>query len=103
MGLHPVFPFLAGVAVTLLIVGARWIVRRDEQTRRVERATDPYIEGLQLLIDGKKPEAFARLQKAILAGGAPADAFVRIGRMLREDGDAAKALQIHKSLTVKAD
>jgi lipopolysaccharide biosynthesis regulator YciM len=103
MGDAAVIPFLAGVAVALMIVGARWIVRRDQQSRRVERATDPYIEGLKLLVDGKKPEAFVRLQQAIMAGAAPADAYVRIGRMLRENGDVAKALQVHKSLTVKAD
>jgi lipopolysaccharide biosynthesis regulator YciM len=103
MGDAPIVPFLAGVAVALLVVGARWIVRRDQQSRRVERATDPYIEGLKLLIDGRKPEAFVRLQESIFAGGAPPDAFVRIGRMLRENGDAAKALQVHKSLTVKSD
>ncbi len=104
MGDAPVFPFLAGVIVALLVVGARWIVRRDQQTRSLTtRVTDPYIEGLKLLVDGKKPAAFARLQEAIVAGGAPADAYVRIGRMLRENGDAAKALQVHKSLTVKAD
>ncbi len=103
MGDSPIIPFLAGVVVALFVVGARWIVRRDQQSRRVERATDPYIEGLKLLIDGRKPEAFVRLQASILAGGAPPDAFVRIGRMLRESGDAAKALQVHKSLTVKAD
>lgn len=103
MGDAPVIPFLAGVLVAVLIIGARWIVRRDAQSRRVERATDPYIEGLKLLVDGKRPDAFARLQEAIMAGGAPPDAYVRIGRMLRENGDAAKALQVHKSLTVKAD
>ncbi|HXV14741.1 MAG TPA: tetratricopeptide repeat protein [Candidatus Krumholzibacteria bacterium] len=103
MGDAPVIPFLAGVAVALLVVGARWTVRRDQQSRRVERATDPYIEGLKLLVDGKKPEAMVRLHQAIMAGGAPADAYVRIGRMLRENGDASKALQVHKSLTVKAD
>ena len=103
MGDAPIIPFLAGVAVTLLIVGARWIVRKDHREQRGERVNDPYIEGLKLLVDDKKPQAFARLQEAIMAGAAPADAYVRIGRMLRENGDAAKALQVHKSLTVKTD
>ncbi len=104
MGDAPIIPFLAGVLVALLVVGARWIVRRDQQTRLLTaREVDPYVEGLKLLVDGKKSQAFARLQESIMAGAAPADAFVRIGRMLRENGDAAKALQVHKSLTVKAD
>ena len=104
MSEHPIIPFLAGVVVTLFVLGARWIVRRDKQTRPLAaRLTDPYIEGLKLLIDGKKPQAFGRLQEAIMGGAAPTDAYVRIGRMLREAGDATKALQVHKSLTVRAD
>jgi lipopolysaccharide assembly protein B len=100
----PIIPFLCGAAVALLIVGARWIVRRDQRERGFVRETrDPYIEGLKLLVDGKKPEAFLRLHEAIRGEAAPPDAYVRIGAMLRENGDAAKALQIHKSLTVKSD
>lgn len=99
----PVFPFLAGVIVALLIVGARWIVRREHHERKVERAADPYTEGLKLLVDGRKREAFVCLQEAVVAGAAPVDAYVRIGGMLRENGDANRALQVHKSLTVKSD
>jgi len=76
---------------------------RSRRERRSERTPEPYAEGLRLLIDGRPDEAFARLQQAVLAGNAPTDAYVRIGRMLRERGDAARALQIHRSLTVKAD
>lgn len=64
---------------------------------------NPYIEALRLLIDGDRTLAFERLQQAVKSGSAPVDAYVRLGRMLREKGEASKALQIHKSLTVKSD
>jgi lipopolysaccharide biosynthesis regulator YciM len=94
--------FLAGAIGALFIAAAVWLVRGRRESV-VDRATDPYIEGLKLLIDGKGDEAFLRLQQAIVGGGAPTDAYIRIGRMLRERGDPSRALQIHKSLTIKAD
>ncbi|HEU4364798.1 MAG TPA: tetratricopeptide repeat protein [Candidatus Krumholzibacteria bacterium] len=94
--------FLAGAIGALFIAAAVWLVRGRHE-RVSERVADPYIEGLKLLIDGRGEEAFVRLQQAIVAGTAPTDAYIRIGKMLRERGDAAKALQIHKSLTIKAD
>jgi lipopolysaccharide biosynthesis regulator YciM len=94
--------FLAGALGVLFIAVAIWLLR-GRHDRDVERVADPYIEGLKLLIDGRREEAFLRLQQAIVAGTAPTDAYIRIGKMLRERGDSAKALQIHKSLTIKSD
>lgn len=94
--------FIAGALGALLVVAGAWVMR-GRRERRVEPAPLPYVEGLRLLIDGRKNEAFARLQAAVIGGNAPTDAYIRIGTMLRERGDAARALQIHKSLTVKAD
>lgn len=94
--------FLAGAIGALFIAAGVWLAR-GRHDRAVERIADPYIEGLKLLIDGRNDEAFVRLQQAIVAGTAPTDAYLRIGKMLRERGDPAKALQIHKSLTIKAD
>ncbi len=94
--------FLAGAIAVVFVAAAVWLLR-ERRERVVERVTDPYIEGLKLLVDGKKDEAFGRLQQAIVKGDAPTDAYIRIGRMLRERGDPARGLQIHKSLTIKAD
>jgi lipopolysaccharide biosynthesis regulator YciM len=98
-----VIAFLSGVGVALACAVARRRFGGDARARVAERDRDPYTEGLKLLVDGRRPEAFARLYEAVRAGAAPADAYVRIGAMLRESGDPAKALQVHKSLTVKSD
>lgn len=71
--------------------------------RTPERVGNPYVEALTLLVDGDRRRAFEKLQASVRSGLAPTDAYIRLGRMLREDGDASKALQIHKSLTVKED
>jgi lipopolysaccharide assembly protein B len=102
MGESPATLFLAGVVGALFALALAWLVR-GRRTRPVERVSEPYADALRLLADGKPNEAFGRLQQAVVDGHAPPDAYVRIGRMLRERGDAARALQIHRSLTVKSD
>jgi lipopolysaccharide biosynthesis regulator YciM len=102
MGDSPVVQFLVGACGALLVLAAARLLR-GRRERRVERVPEPYTEGLRLLVDGREQEAFVRLQQAVVTGNAPTDAYVRIGRMLRQRGDAARALQIHRSLTVKAD
>lgn len=62
-----------------------------------------YVEALRMLIDGDTDGAFTRLEQAVRAGTAPVDAYVRLGALLRQRGDAGRALQMHKGLTVKAD
>jgi len=92
---------LAVVALAAIVMVVVLIARRAR--RRVRRGPDPYVEGLSLLVDGDRSEAFARFQESVRGDGAPADAYIRLGKLLREQGEAGKALQIHKSLTVKTD
>jgi len=68
-----------------------------------KRIHDPYVDGLKLLLDGDRNAAFSSLQKSIKSGKAPTDAYIRLGALLRENGDPGKALQMHRSLTVKTD
>ena len=94
--------FLAGVVGALFALALAWLLR-GRREEHIERISDPYAEALRMLADGKGNEAFVKLQQAVIAGAAPADAYVRIGRMLRERGDLERALHVHRSLTVKSD
>ena len=91
---------LISAGVLIVVLTGIWWYRRN---RRTDAPVNPYIEGLTLLIDGNRTEAFHRLQQAVRSGVAPTDAYIRLGKLLRESGDAGKALQIHKSLTVKTN
>jgi lipopolysaccharide biosynthesis regulator YciM len=86
------------IVVVILAVSASFMFSGRQQRRRV---SDPYVAGLRSLVDGERDEAFVLLQKAIKTGKAPTDAYIRLGNLLRDNGDAGKALQIHRSLTVK--
>jgi len=94
--------FLAGAVGALFALALAWLLR-GRHVRPVEQMSDTYADALRMLADGKQTEAFVKLQQAVVAGQAPADAYVRIGRMLRDRGDAARALQVHRSLVVKSD
>ena len=102
MSHDPLLQFLVGAAGALFVLALAWLFR-GRRERRVERVPEPYLDALRLLVDEKPADAFLRLQQAVIAGHAPTDAYVRIGRMLRERGDAARALQVHRSLTVRLD
>ncbi|GEM_PF-1103663 len=82
---------LAGILIFSLIIRRR--MRRPS-------SSNPYMEALKLLTAGEKDGAFKQLEKAVRQGGAPPDAYLRLGRLLRERGFTGKALQMHKSLTV---
>lgn len=87
---------LAAFAIALTVT-----IRGGSSRRR--RREDPYVDGLRQLLDGDRSAAYASLQKSIKTGRAPTDAYIRLGALLRENGDPAKALQLHRSLTVKTD
>jgi lipopolysaccharide biosynthesis regulator YciM len=89
----------AAAAVVVVVVFSL----RKRGRKRLERVQDPYVQGLKALVDGDREGAFAMLQRSVKSGNAPVDAYLRLGRMLRESGEVGKALQIHKSLTVKSD
>ena len=92
---------VAGVIVVAAFAVFYTAARRG--SGREKRAGDPYVWGLKALVDGQRADAFKYLQQSIKTGKAPTDAYIRLGRLLREDGDPAKALQIHRNLTVKTD
>ena len=68
---------------------------------RGKTSQDAYVAALRLMIDGQPDEALRSLQAAVKGGKAPTDAYIRLGNLLRERGDASRAAQIHQSLTVK--
>ncbi len=89
----PVVLLIAFVAIALTV----------QRKRKYEIPYDPYTEALKKLVDGDRETAFTQLQHAVKRGSAPTDAYIKLGELLREQGQAIKALQIHQSLTVKTN
>jgi lipopolysaccharide biosynthesis regulator YciM len=60
-----------------------------------------YIEALYALIDGRKDDAFSFLASAVRNGEDDIDAYIQLGDLMCERGQADKALQLHRGLTVR--
>ncbi len=60
-----------------------------------------YIEALYSLIDGRKDDAYSFLASAVRNGEDDIDAYIQLGNLMRERGQAEKALQLHRGLTVR--
>jgi len=100
---YPTYYYLVAAGAIVLVVVVVVSIAVRGKGRRNRRPGNPYVEALKLLVDGRRDEAFTKLQEAARVGFAPTDAYIRLGNLLRERGEVSKALQIHQSLTVKAD
>lgn len=90
------FIALAAVAVGLAIL---WPVFRRRPSGRDRRP--PYLVALGALIDGDRELAFTALKEAARADSGNIDAYLRLGDLFRERGDAERALQLHRELTTR--
>ena len=73
---------LAGIVGALFTLAMVWLLR-GRRVRPVEPRSEPYTDALRLLADGRTGDGLVKLQQAVVAGDAPADAYVRVGRLLR--------------------
>jgi lipopolysaccharide biosynthesis regulator YciM len=60
-----------------------------------------YTRALTALIEGDRRAAVRALKEAVQHDSDNLDAYIRLGDLLRESGDPARALAIHRDLTVR--
>jgi lipopolysaccharide biosynthesis regulator YciM len=60
-----------------------------------------YVEALRDLLDGRQESGFAKLRQVVAEDSGNLDAYLRLGQILRDNGQAARALQVHKDLTLR--
>lgn len=60
-----------------------------------------YVEALRNLLDGKQESAFTKLRQVVVEDANNVDAYLRLGKILREHNRADRALQVHKDLTLR--
>lgn len=67
------------------------------------RGTDSslYVEALQELLDGHRQAAFGKLRQVVSQDSGNIDAYLRLGRLLREHKQPERALQVHKDLALR--
>jgi len=64
-------------------------------------ARDRYSEGLRLLLDGEKNRAYRILREVVKTNPDNIGAYLKLGDLLRERGEAEKALRVHKELILR--
>ena len=60
-----------------------------------------YSEGLDLLVSGKKYSAYNNFKEIISKDSNNVMAYLRLGQILRQNGDNLKAIKIHKNLLLR--
>lgn len=94
---------LAVVLVAVGMAGVLWLVWVWVRGQRRGPASprEAYAQGLSALIGGNRREAILRFKEAVQGDSENIDAYLRLGDLLRENGDIQKALSVHRDLTVR--
>ncbi len=61
-----------------------------------------YLDALRDLLDGRQETAYTKLRQVVADDPGNVDAYLRMGQILRENNQPARALQIHKDLTLRS-
>ena len=89
------------IILVVVIIAGIVILAVVLSRRRSGPVADNYQEALRALLDGRETEAIKRLRDTVMKDTDNVDAYIRLGRLIRERGDAEKAAHIHQSLTVR--
>jgi len=92
------FVLILVLAFAVVLLSA--VVLLQRRKRGVARRSR-YVEALYALIEGRKEEAYSLLASAVRSGEDSVDAYIQLGDLMRERGQADKALQLHRGLTVR--
>ncbi|MBD3383626.1 tetratricopeptide repeat protein [candidate division KSB1 bacterium] len=89
------------IAVGVVFILGLYIVFRRKKHTAVD-AKKHYIEGLNLLIEDKIPEALDAFRRTVRLDTGFIDAYIKIGDILREK-DAHSAVKVHRDLLVRPE
>jgi lipopolysaccharide biosynthesis regulator YciM len=90
---------IIGVLALAVIVLSTLVLLQRRKRGRKRRSR--YIDALYALIEGRREDAFDLLTQAVKSGEEAVDAYIQLGDLMREKGQAEKALQLHRGLTVR--
>lgn len=91
--------WLVLVVLAVLAVALYPIIRDFLRQRR--HSQPAYVEGLQLLLDGRPDAALKALKEAVEADTDNVDAYIRLGDIYFARGDTERGLRLHESLALR--
>lgn len=96
----PIFTWVVVVGVLAAVGYAAWLFSRDADTGP-PRPETPYQRGVHALLAGDKDAALEAFADTVQEDSENIDAYIHLGNLLRDRGEGARALDLHRKLTVR--
>jgi lipopolysaccharide assembly protein B len=97
----PLFTWVAVIGALAAVGYAAWLFSRDANASPPGAET-PYQRGVHALLAGDKDAALEAFADTVQEDSGNIDAYIHLGNLLRERGEAARALDLHRKLTARA-
>ncbi|HEY7727596.1 MAG TPA: tetratricopeptide repeat protein, partial [Candidatus Eisenbacteria bacterium] len=94
--------FLLAGGLLALIGWAAWTISRAHEAPRARAEDSAYHRAMNSLLAGDKEAALVELTEAVREDSDNIDAYIHLGNLLRERGEAERALSLHRELTVRS-
>jgi len=87
----------------ILLIGAAifYFVYDRYLNKPVRTESELYVDALRDLLDGRQESAFTKLRQVVTEDSSNIDAYLRLGKILRDNKKPDRALQVHKDLTLR--
>jgi lipopolysaccharide biosynthesis regulator YciM len=87
----------------LLMVAAVFYVLYDRYFGKPTKTeSELYVDALRDLLDGRQESAFTKLRQVVADDSNNIDAYIRLGKILRDNKKPDRALQVHQDLTLRS-
>ncbi len=94
----------SSLLILLLLIGAGGGIYYYLTLRPGSKSSlkESYSEGLDLLVSGQRKEAYQHFRSIVQHDSNNVKAYIKLGQVIREGGNPAHALKIHKNLTIRS-
>ena len=92
---------ILSIIITCILVAIIAVYILNYSPRNKQNIRDLYTEGLDLLISGRRKEAYKNFKSIIDKDTNNIGAYIKLGQVVREGGNPKQALKIHKSLVLR--
>lgn len=96
----PSFEILILLLIAAAVIG---VLGYSLRIRKQKPASNPYLEALELMVDGQERLAIQKLKEAIRMDTENVEAYIRLGDLLRRKRMFDHAIRIHKDLTYRGN
>jgi lipopolysaccharide biosynthesis regulator YciM len=89
------------IAVAIIIVIAILLLLKKPPKKKSDSID--YLAALNYLLNGERQKAFEKLKEIVKRSTANVDAYLKIGDILRDEGQYERAIKIHRGLTARTN